>query len=81
MHSSSLPSAAPASRTRAVPWLRRMVTELSLVSEKSSSGGGAMTFSITPPGDAAYRGYSRVREEGGEHRRHEVQREVRTAYV
>ena len=43
--------------------------------------GEAMTFSITPPGDAAYRGYSRVREEGGEHRRHEVQREVRTAYV
>ena len=57
-----------------MPWLRRMVTELSLVSEKSSSGGGAMTFSVTPPGDAAYRWYSRVREEGGEHRRHEVQR-------
>jgi len=32
-----------------------MATELSLVSLKSSSGGGAMTSSITPPGDAAYR--------------------------
>ena len=63
-----------------MPRPRRMVTELSLVSEKSSSGGGAMTFSITPPGDAAYRWYSRVREEGGEHRCHEVQREVRADY-
>jgi hypothetical protein len=78
-HSSSLTSASPASRTRAVPWLRRMDTELWLVSEKCSSGGGAMTFSITPPGDAAYRWYSRVREEGDEHRRHEVQREVLAA--
>jgi hypothetical protein len=64
-----------------VPWLRRMVTELWLVSEKSSSGSGAMTFLITPPGDAAYRWYSRAREEGGEHRRHEVQREGRAAYA
>ena len=54
--------------------------ELSLVSEKSSSGGGAMPSSITPPGDAAYRWYSQVREDGGEHRRHEVQREVRADY-
>ena len=50
-----------------MPQVRRMATELSLVSEKSSPGGGAMTHSITPPGEAAYRWYSWVRgyaEEG-----------------
>ncbi len=34
MYYSSLTAAAPASRTRVVPWIRRMATELSLVSKE-----------------------------------------------
>ena len=48
-----------------MPYVRRIATELSLVSEKSSPGGGAMTSLTTPPDDAAYCWYSRVREDGG----------------
>ena len=40
-----------------------MATELSLVSEKRSPSSGALLSSITPPGDAAYCWYSRVRED------------------
>jgi hypothetical protein len=58
-----------------------MATELSLVSEKSSPGGGAMTHSITPPGEAAYRWYSWVREDAPERDVvAPVHREVRAAY-
>jgi hypothetical protein len=49
MYSSSLVSASPARSTRAVPKVRRMATELSLVSEKSSPGGGAMKSVTAPP--------------------------------
>jgi hypothetical protein len=35
--------------------LRRMVTELSLVSEKSSPGGGAMTVDLHPTASKAMR--------------------------
>ena len=44
MCTSSLALASLASRRmRAVPWVRRIATEVSLVLEKSLLGGGAMT--------------------------------------
>ena len=48
MYSSDFFSASPARRTRAEPWVRRMPTELSFVSEKSWSGGGAITSVLVP---------------------------------
>src|SRR5919112_578579 len=42
---SSLASRLPASRMRAVPWVRRIATVLSLASEKSWPGGRAVTSS------------------------------------
>jgi hypothetical protein len=58
-----------------------MATELPLISEKSSPSGGAMTSSITTPGDAAYRWYSWVREDAqARDVEATVHGEARTAY-
>jgi hypothetical protein len=38
-----------------VPQVRRMATKLSLVSENSSPGGGAMTSVLTSSGDGGVR--------------------------
>ncbi len=43
MYSSSLASATLVKRTRAVPEVRKVATELSLDSEKNSPDGGAIT--------------------------------------
>jgi hypothetical protein len=50
---SSLASASPAKRMRAMPELSRMATELSLVSEKYSPGGEATTTSWVREGGAS----------------------------